>query len=89
MTRKKPADLTPFKNPAKLAPALDEWEELNTQHTRLSHAQALIDAGQSALAALDGDESARMGSLSGALVLLSQAISNLQDQAHVEPEFPR
>jgi len=71
----------------KLAPALDEWEELNTQHTRLSHAQALIDAGQSALAALDGDESARMGSLSGAIALLSQAISNLQDQAHVEPEF--
>ena len=26
----------------KLAPALDEWEELNAQHTRLSHAQALL-----------------------------------------------
>jgi DNA repair protein RecN (Recombination protein N) len=26
----------------KLAPALDEWDELNTQHTRLSHAQALM-----------------------------------------------
>ncbi|MEY3410267.1 MAG: repair protein RecN, partial [Pseudomonadota bacterium] len=71
----------------KLAPAMDEWHELNSQHTRLSHAQALIDAGQSALAALDGDESARMGSLNGALALLSEAISNLQDQAHVEPEF--
>ncbi|MFM1766617.1 MAG: repair protein RecN, partial [Pseudomonadota bacterium] len=71
----------------KLAPAMDEWDELNSQHTRLSHAQALIDAGQSALAALDGDESARMGSLNGALALLSEAISNLQDQAHVEPEF--
>ena len=71
----------------KLAPALDEWEELNAQHTRLSHAQALIDAGQSALTALDGDESARMSSSHGALALVSQAISNLQDQAHVEPEF--
>ena len=30
----------------KLAPAADEWEELNTQHSRLSNAQALIDAAQ-------------------------------------------
>ena len=71
----------------KLAPALDEWEELNAQHTRLSHAQALIDAGQSALSTLDGDESSRLSSDTGALGLLSKAISNLQDQSHVEPEF--
>ena len=71
----------------KLAPALDEWEELNAQHTRLSHAQALIDAGQSALSTLDGDESSRLGADTGALGLLSKAISNLQDQSHVEPEF--
>jgi DNA repair protein RecN (Recombination protein N) len=71
----------------KLAPALDEWEELNAQHTRLSHAQALIDAGQSTLTALDGDESSRLGSDTGALGMLSQAISSLQDQSHLEPEF--
>lgn len=71
----------------KLAPALDEWEDLNTQHTRLSHAQALIDAGQTAIGSLDGDESSRLGSATGALGLLSQAIAHLQDQAHVEPEF--
>jgi len=71
----------------KLAPALDEWDELNAQHTRLSHAQALIDAGQSALSALDGDESSRLGSDTGALGMLSQAISHLQDQSHLEPEF--
>jgi DNA repair protein RecN (Recombination protein N) len=77
----------------KLAPALDEWDDLNAQHTRLSHAQALIDAGQSAIGALDGDESSRLGSAkgakgaTGALGLLSQAIAQLQDQAHVEPEF--
>jgi DNA repair protein RecN (Recombination protein N) len=71
----------------KLAPALDEWEDLNTQHTRLSHAQALIDAGQTAIGSLDGDESSRLGSATGALGLLSQAIAQLQDQAHVEPEF--
>jgi DNA repair protein RecN (Recombination protein N) len=74
----------------KLAPALDEWDDLNAQHTRLSHAQALIDAGQSAIGSLDGDEPSRIGSAkgaTGALGLLSQAIAQLQDQAHVEPEF--
>ena len=71
----------------KLAPALDEWDGLNAQHTRLSHAQALIDAGQSAINSLDGEESSRLNSAPGALGLLSQAIAQLQDQAHVEPEF--
>ena len=71
----------------KLAPATDEWEELNAQHTRLSHAQALIDAGQLALGALDGDESSRLGAETGALGLLFKAIGSLQDQSHVEPEF--
>ena len=71
----------------KLAPALDEWDDLNSQHTRLSHAQALIDAGQHAIGSLDGDEASRLGSATGAIGLLSQAIALLQDQAHVEPEF--
>ena len=71
----------------KLAPASDEWEELNAQHTRLSHAQALIDAGQLALGALDGDESSRLGAETGALGLFSKALGSLQDQSHVEPEF--
>jgi DNA repair protein RecN (Recombination protein N) len=71
----------------KLAPAMDEWDGLNAQHTRLSHAQALIDAGQTTIGSLDGDESSRLGSATGALGLLSQAIAQLQDQAHVEPEF--
>ncbi len=71
----------------KLAPALDEWDELNSHHTRLSHAQALIDAGQNAIGSLNGDEASRLGKATGALGLLSQAITQLQDQAHVEPEF--
>ncbi|MEI7975858.1 MAG: DNA repair protein RecN [Betaproteobacteria bacterium] len=71
----------------KLAPAMDEWDGLNAQHTRLSHAQALIDAGQTAIGSLEGDESSRLGTATGALGLLSQAIAQLQDQAHVEPEF--
>ena len=71
----------------KLAPAMDEWDGLNAQHTRLSHAQALIDAGQTAIGSLDGDESSRLGSATGAVGMLSQASAQLQDQAHVEPEF--
>jgi DNA repair protein RecN (Recombination protein N) len=64
----------------KLAPAADEWAELNSQHTRLSHAQALMDAAQSAIAALEDDDQ-------GALRLLSKAQDALQDQADVAPEF--
>ncbi|MEN9983063.1 MAG: putative repair ATPase, partial [Pseudomonadota bacterium] len=64
----------------KLAPAEDEWDELNSQHTRLSNAQALMDAAQAAIQALEDDDS-------GALRLLSKAQDALQDQTDVEPEF--
>lgn len=64
----------------KLAPGVDEWEELNAQHTRLSHAQALLDTAHAALEWLHGEEH---GALSG----LSRAGELLQQQAHVEPEF--
>jgi len=65
----------------KLAPLEGEWEELNTQHGRLSNAQALIDAAQQANALLEGDEEA------GALALLARASEGLSDLARVEPEF--
>lgn len=43
----------------KLAPAEQEWASLNAEHTRLSNAQALLDAVRSALDALsEGDPSA-------------------------------
>ncbi|PQA79720.1 DNA repair protein RecN [Limnohabitans sp. TS-CS-82] len=64
----------------KLAPAEDEWDELNRQHTRLSNAQALMDAAQAAIQALEDDDS-------GALRLLTKAQDTLQDQTDVEPEF--
>ena len=65
----------------KLGPLQGEWEELNTQHGRLSNAQALIDAAQQANALLEGDEDA------GALTLLARASQSLADLARVEPEF--
>jgi DNA repair protein RecN (Recombination protein N) len=64
----------------KLAPGADEWDELNAGHTRLSHAQSLLDAAQAALEALEGDEG-------GATRGLSQAVTLLQGQEAYEPEF--
>lgn len=64
----------------KLAPEADEWEELNTQHTRLSHAQALLEAAQNALFLLEDDEGGADGPL-------TRAHSLLEHQEHLEPEF--
>ncbi|MBB6578749.1 DNA repair protein RecN (Recombination protein N) [Comamonas odontotermitis] len=64
----------------KLAPTEHEWEELNAQHTRLSHAQTLMDAATHALAALEDEDS-------GASVQANRALHTLQAQAHVEPQF--
>ena len=64
----------------KLAPAEDEWEELETQHKRLSHAQALMEGAQGALQALQDDDA-------GALAALTRAHSLLDGQEDIEPEF--
>ena len=64
----------------KLAPQPGEWETLNTDHSRLAHAQALMDAAQGALEALDGEEGGANHALDGARQLL-------QNQEHLEPEF--
>lgn len=43
----------------RLAPGVSEWDELNAEHGRLSHAQALLDAVRLALDAVaDGDDPA-------------------------------
>lgn len=64
----------------KLAPGADEWDGLNTDHTRLSHAQALLDAAQGAQQVLDDDDGgARRG--------LAQSLDLLRAQEHLEPQF--
>ncbi len=64
----------------KLAPGATEWDELNTQHARLSNAQGLREAVQTASDALqDADDNAAS--------LLGKAISTLQNQAGIEPQF--
>jgi DNA repair protein RecN (Recombination protein N) len=65
----------------KLQPQPNEWDELNQQHSRLSNAQALIEAAQQAASSLEGEDEG------GALALLSRATQSLQDLAAVEPEF--
>lgn len=58
----------------KLAPGSDEWPELNAEHQRLAHAQALMDAARSALEAVaDGDLAAE--------TLTGRALDALQDVA--------
>jgi DNA repair protein RecN (Recombination protein N) len=64
----------------KLGPGEDEWEELNTQHSRLSNAQALRQAVEAALQALQDAEDS-------ACSQLARAASALQAQAHIEPQF--
>ena len=64
----------------KLSPGADEWEQLNHQHTRLSHAQALLETAQNALRQLDDDDV-------GADRPLRRSLQQLQNHAHLEPEF--
>ena len=64
----------------KLSPKADEWAELNQEHTRLSHAQSLLDGAQGAVQGLDDDEAS-------ALSALNKALQQLQHQADIEPQF--
>jgi DNA repair protein RecN (Recombination protein N) len=64
----------------KLAPGADEWDELNASHTRLAHAQSLIDAAEGALQALEGEDG-------GATSQLAQAQGLIEAQQDVDPAF--
>jgi len=64
----------------KLAPGADEWDDLNTEHGRLSNAQALLDAASGAVQSLDEEEHSAVQGLHHACQLLQQ-------QEQVEPVF--
>ncbi len=64
----------------KLQPQPDEWDSLNTEHGRLSNGQTLLDAAQSALDALDGDDG-------GALGRLNTACAAVEPQQGIESRF--
>jgi DNA repair protein RecN (Recombination protein N) len=64
----------------KLQPQADEWDELNTEHQRLSHGQAILDAARLALDAVsEADTNAES--------LTSRAIDALDEVAGVEPHL--
>ena len=64
----------------KLAPAADEWDELNTEHQKLSNAQSLIDAARGALAAVsEADDNAE--------TLTARAVDALQQVASFDPQL--
>ncbi|MBI5334674.1 MAG: DNA repair protein RecN [Burkholderiales bacterium] len=64
----------------KLAPGDDEWDELNAEHKRLSHAQGILDAARTALDAVsEGDESADS--------LTDRAVDALQELVEVDPQI--
>jgi DNA repair protein RecN (Recombination protein N) len=64
----------------KLSPKDGEWGELDAQHKRLSHAQALLEAAGAALYQLQDEEAGSQWSL-------KHAQSLLQSQEHIEPAF--
>ncbi len=64
----------------KLAPLADEWDALNAEHGRLSNAQALMDAAQSAAQTLDDEDRSALAAIHSASQLLGQ-------YGHVEPHF--
>lgn len=54
----------------RLAPGPDEWPELNAEHQRLAHGQALLDAAQRAAGYLDEDDTSAARLLNRALAEL-------------------
>lgn len=61
-----------------------EWDELSAEHSKLAHAQTLIDAAHTAISHLDGGDS---DSRSHAAAHLHSASQALQAQSHLEPDF--
>ncbi|AFT84569.1 DNA repair protein RecN [Paraburkholderia phenoliruptrix] len=62
----------------KLAPQPGEWEEVNTEHRRLSHSANLIDGVQGALTALSESDEAM-------ITHLSSIVSKVRDLADIDP----
>ncbi|KXU90814.1 DNA repair protein RecN [Paraburkholderia monticola] len=62
----------------KLAPQPGEWEEVNTEHRRLSHSANLIDGVQGALGALSESDEAM-------ITQLGSIVSKVRDLAEIDP----
>lgn len=64
----------------KLAPQANEWDELNGRHSRLAHAQSLLDTAQLVAHTLEEDRE-------GVVSRMHKAVTALHAQAHIEPAF--
>ena len=64
----------------KLAPGADEWAELDAEHSRLAHAQALLEGAKGALDAI-ADADVNAGALTG------RALDALQAVVDYDPEL--
>jgi DNA repair protein RecN (Recombination protein N) len=62
----------------KLAPQPGEWEDINTEHRRLSHSANLIDGVQGALGALSESDEAM-------ITHLASIVSKVRDLAEIDP----
>ncbi|KAA1006270.1 DNA repair protein RecN [Paraburkholderia panacisoli] len=62
----------------KLAPQPGEWEEVNSEHRRLSHSANLIDGVQGALGALSESDEAM-------ITHLASIVSKVRDLAEIDP----
>ncbi|MFM0380752.1 DNA repair protein RecN [Paraburkholderia strydomiana] len=62
----------------KLSPQPGEWEEVNTEHRRLSHSANLIDGVQGALTALSESDEAM-------ITHLASIVSKVRDLAEIDP----
>ncbi|WP_374569550.1 DNA repair protein RecN [Ideonella sp.] len=65
----------------KLAPGEDEWPELNAEHQRLAHAQALMDGAGQAARAVSGDDD------DNASRRVARALAALEDVAEFDPRL--
>lgn len=64
----------------KLNPQVNEWDELQSSHSRLANGQALLDAAQGALQLLQDDDN-------NVLRLLNSALQHVHNQVHLEADF--
>ncbi len=65
----------------RLAPGDDEWPELNGEHQRLAHAQALMDGAGQAARAVSGDDD------DNASRRVARALAALEDVAEFDPRL--
>ncbi len=66
---------------AKLAPAANEWDELNGEHGTLANVQGLLDAAYQAIEALEGNDNGDNGA-AGQLAKAQQLLQNQELLAH-------